>query len=351
MIEMSRTIEVLPAHRFDETKLWHYLREHMEGFSALPTVRQFQGGQSNPTFLISTPDRSYVLRKQPPGKLLKSAHAIDREYRVQAALKGTPVPVVPMRHFCEDASIIGTPFYLMEYIPGRVFFKPELPDLDHSQRKVAYRAFAETLAALHEVDFRAIGLGDYGRTDGYAARQVKRWSEQYEAAKTTHIEAMDKLVAWLKASIPNHDEAAITHGDYRISNLMFETDEPHIIAVLDWELSTLGHPLADLGYVCMGYRIPANVPFLSGLRGLDLPALGIPTEEETVATYCHRTGRDGAPDLAFFIALSFFRYASIAQGVYARSLQGNATDKRAALAGQAAIALAEEGWRIAQEAG
>lgn len=348
---MAELIDVLPAHRFDETKLWHYLRDRLDDFETPPKVQQFQGGQSNPTFLIAAPDRKYVLRKQPPGKLLQSAHAIDREYRVQAALKGTPVPVVPMRLFCEDSSIIGTPFYLMDYIPGRVFFKPELSELDHAQRKTAYRTFAETLAALHEVDFRAIGLGDYGRTEGYAARQVKRWSEQYEAAKSSHIEAMDKLIAWLKASLPDHDEAAITHGDYRINNLMFEIKEPHIIAVLDWELSTLGHPLADLGYVCMGYRIPANVPFLSGLRGLDLPALGIPTEEETVAAYCHRAGRESAPDLTFFIALSFFRYASIAQGVYARSLQGNAADKRAGMAGQAAIALAEEGWRIAQGAG
>jgi aminoglycoside phosphotransferase (APT) family kinase protein len=347
---MAEIIDVLPAHRFDESRLWHYLPDHLEDFAGPPKVQQFQGGQSNPTFLISTPERRYVLRKQPPGKLLQSAHAVDREYRVQAALSGTPVPVVPMRLFCADPAIIGTPFYLMDYIPGRIFFKPELPELDHAQRKMAYKAFAETLATLHEVDFRAIGLGDYGRTEGYAARQVKRWSEQYEAAKSQPIEAMDKLIAWLKANLPDHDEAAITHGDYRINNLMFEVDEPHIIAVLDWELSTLGHPLADLGYVCMGYRIPANVPFLSGLRGLDLAALGIPSEEETVAAYCHRAGRDNVPDLTFFIALSFFRYASIAQGVYARSLQGNAADKRAGMAGHAAIALAEEGWRIAEAA-
>ncbi len=348
---MAEIVDVLAAHRFDEKKLWRYLRDHLEDFSEPAAVRQFQGGQSNPTFLIETPDRKYVLRKQPPGMLLPSAHAIDREYRVQAALKGTPVPVVPMRLFCEEPGIIGTPFYIMDFIPGRVFARPDLPDLDHGQRKAAYHTFAETLAALHEVDFRAVGLGDYGRTDGYAARQLKRWSEQYEKAKTAHIEAMDKLIAWLKASMPQNDEAAITHGDYRIGNVMFEIDDPHIIAVLDWELSTLGHPLADLGFVCMSYRIPAHVPFLSGLRGLDLPALGIPSEEETVAAYCHRAGRESLPDLTFFIALSFFRYASIAQGVYARSLQGNAADKRAGMAGQAAIALAEEGWRIASAAG
>lgn len=347
----AELVDVLPSHRFDETKLWQYLATRLDDFEQPAQVQQFQGGQSNPTFLISTPDRKYVLRKQPPGKLLPSAHAIDREYRVQAALKRTPVPVVPMRLFCEDPSIIGTPFYVMDYVPGRIFFRPELPDLDHAQRKAVYHAFAETLAALHEVDFRAIGLGDYGKTEGYAARQVRRWSEQYEAAKTGSIEAMDKLIAWLKASLPDKDEAAITHGDYRLNNVMFELEAPHIIAVLDWELSTLGHPLADLGYVCMSYRIPANVPFLSGLRGLDLPALGIPSEAEMIAAYCHRAGRENAPDLTFFIALSFFRFASIAQGVYARALQGNAADQRAGLAGQAAIALAEEGWRIAEVAG
>jgi len=247
--------------------------------------------------------------------------------------------------------VIGTPFYLMDYIPGRIFHKPDLPQLSNLQRKAAYRAFAETLAALHEVDFKAIGLSDYGRTEGYAARQLKRWAEQYEASKTGQIEAMDKLIAWLKASVPSRDEAAITHGDYRINNVMFELNEPHIIAVLDWELSTLGHPLADLGYVCMAYRTPAEAPILGGLRGLDLAAHGIPSEDELVGMYCHRAGRDSVPDLTFFIALSFFRFASIAQGVYARSLQGNAADRRAALAGEAAIALAQEGWRIAEAAG
>ncbi len=348
---MAELIDVLPSHRFDEKKLWRYLKRYLEDFGVPPTIKQFQGGQSNPTFLIETPIRKYVLRKQPGGKLLPSAHAVDREFRVQSALKGTPVPVVSMQLFCDDASVIGTPFYLMDYIPGRIFDRADLPELSNLQRKAAYRAFAETLAALHEVDFEAIGLSDYGRTEGYAARQLKRWSEQYESLMTGQIEAMDKLIAWLKASVPSRDEAAITHGDYRMNNVMYELDDPHIIAVLDWELSTLGHPLADLGYVCMAYRTPSEVPFLGGLRGLDLAALGIPSEEELVGMYCHRAGRDSVPDLTFFIALSFFRFASIAQGVYARSPQGNAADKRAPLAEQAAIALAQEGWRIAKAAG
>ncbi len=348
---MTELIDVPENQRFDEKKLCRYLRKYLEDFGIPPTIKQFQGGQSNPTFLISTMSRKYVLRKQPPGKLLPSAHAMDREFRVQSALKGTPVPVVPMQLFCDDPSVIGTPFYLMDYIPGRIFDKPVLPELSNLQRKAAYRAFAETLAALHEVDFKAIGLSDFGRTEGYAARQLKRWAEQYEASKTGQIEAMDKLIAWLKASVPSHDEAAITHGDYRMNNVMFELADPHVIAVLDWELSTLGHPLADLGYVCMAYRTPAEAPVLGGLRGLDLAALGIPTEDELVGMYCHRAGRESVPDLTFFIALSFFRFASIAQGVFARSLQGNAADRRAALAGEAAIALAQEGWRIAEAAG
>jgi len=347
----AEIVDVLPIHRFDEAKLRAYLRDHLEGSAGPLRVQQFQGGQSNPTFLISTQAGQYVLRKQPPGNLLPSAHAIDREYRVQVALKGTPVPVAPMRLYCEDASVIGTPFYLMEYVPGRIFFKPDLPNLNQGQRKPIYMAFAHTLAALHEVDPHAVGLSDFGKSEGYARRQVKRWSEQYESAKTDGIEAMDKLIAWLRANIPGEDETAITHGDFKLNNLMFEIDDAYVIAVLDWELSTLGHPLADLGYVCMGYRIPADLPVLGGLGGLDLTALGIPTEREVVRAYCERSGRATIPDLTFFIAFSFFRYASIAQGVYARSLQGNAADARAHMAGQAAIMLAQEGWRIAKTAG
>lgn len=344
-------VDVLPAHRIDEARLWHYLRDHLVDFPEQAQLQQFQGGQSNPTYLITAPDQQYVLRKQPPGKLLPSAHAIDREYRVQAALEDTPVPVVPMAVLCEDPAIIGTPFYVMDYVPGRVFSDPTLRDVPHEDRSDIYHAFISVLATLHEVDFRAIGLGDYGRTEGYAARQVKRWAEQYESAKTASIEEMDKLTAWLRANIPAEEEVAIVHGDYKLNNLMFELEASHAIAVLDWELSTLGHPLADLGYVCMGYRIPATLPLLGGLGGLDLPALGIPSEEEIVSAYCHRSGRDSVPDITFFIALAFFRYASIAQGVYKRALQGNAADERAHLAGEAAVGLAQEGWRVVQAAG
>ncbi len=347
----AELVDVLEKHRFDEDRLWSYLRKHLNGFVEPAHIKQFQGGQSNPTFLVSTLNRQYVLRKQPPGKLLQSAHAVDREYRVQAALKDTAVPVVPMRVYCGDASVIGTPFYLMDYVRGRIFFKPDLPGLTKGERKDIYTAFAETLAVLHAVDFKAVGLSDFGKTERYAARQVRRWSEQYQASKTDDIDAMDKLIAWLRASTPTDDDAAISHGDFKLNNLMFETGAPHVMAVLDWELSTLGHPLADLGYVCMGYRIPAQLPVLGGLGGVDLEALGIPSEVETVATYCHRAGRTEVPDLTFFIALAFFRYAAIAQGVYARSRQGNAADTRAHMAGQAAIMLAEGGWRVAGSVG
>jgi aminoglycoside phosphotransferase (APT) family kinase protein len=342
--------DVLPRHKFDEAALFRYLTDHLADFREPARVRQFQGGQSNPTFLIESADRSFVLRKQPPGQLLASAHAIDREYRVQAALHDTPVPTIAMRHFCADPAVIGTPFYVMDYVPGRIFFNPALPDSTPKERRALYLAMAETLAKLHEVDFRAIGLADYGRAEGYAARQVKRWSEQYEASKTDHIEAMDKLIGWLKANIPEGDEAAIVHGDYKLNNIMFELDDAFPIAVLDWELSTLGHPLADLGYLCMGYRIPHNLPMLGGLSGVDVEALGIPTEAEMVEAYSTRAGRDAVPDMTFFIAFSFFRFAAIAQGVYARSMQGNAADSRAHLAGQAAVLLAEEGWKLVKSA-
>jgi aminoglycoside phosphotransferase (APT) family kinase protein len=344
----TRLVEVRPAHRFDEARLWHYLCDHLVDFPKKAGLQQFQGGQSNPTFLITTRERQYVLRKQPPGDLLPSAHAVDREYRVQAALKDSPVPVVAMRHFCADPAIIGTPFYVMDYIPGRIFADPALGDVAHESRRDIYFAFIEVLAALHEIDFEAAGLGDFGKPLGYSARQVRRWAGQYEASKTGDIPAMDKLAQWLAAHAPERDEAAITHGDYKLNNLMYELGAPHVIAVLDWELSTLGHPLADLGYVCMGYRISSTVPMLGGLGGLDLPALGIPSEAEIVAHYCERAGRETPLDLSFFIALAFFRYAAIAQGVYKRALQGNAADARAHLAGEAAKALAEEGWRIAE---
>ncbi|ADP72107.1 aminoglycoside phosphotransferase [Rhodomicrobium vannielii ATCC 17100] len=348
---MAELIDIPEGHRFDEAKLRHYLKRHLPDFVGDPSIQQFQGGQSNPTFLITTASRKYVLRKQPPGKLLPSAHAIDREYRVQMALKDTPVPVVSMQLFCEDPSVIGTPFYVMDHYPGRIFADNKLPELNQNQRRAVYIAFAETLAAIHEVDFRALGLADFGRTDGYAARQLKRWTEQYAASKTGPNEAMDNLIAWLNANLPAEDEPALTHGDYRLDNVMFELDAPHVIAVLDWELSTLGNPLADLGYVCMAYRTPKDLPILKGLKGVDLNALGIPSEEEIVAAYCRRAGRDSVPDLTFFIALSFFRFAAIAQGVYARFLQGNAADKRAPLAEQAAQVLAQEGWKIAANAG
>jgi aminoglycoside phosphotransferase (APT) family kinase protein len=347
----SSIIDVLPKHRFDEAALNAYLSENLEEFEGPATVSQFQGGQSNPTFLITTANRRYVLRKKPPGKLLPSAHAVDREYKVQAALSETAVPVAPMRLYCADETVIGTPFYIMDYLEGRIFFDGLLPGIEPAGRRAIYLAMAGTLAALHAVDYKAAGLGDFGKPENYASRQVARWTQQYTAAKTGEVEVMDKLSAWLAAHADVPEEHAIAHGDFKLNNLMYAKHGPQVIALLDWELATLGHPLADLGYLCMGYRIPNTVPLLGGLGGVDLSAHNIPTEAEVVAHYCKTTGRNSVPDLTFFIALAFFRYAAIAQGVYARSLQGNAADTRAHFAGQAALALAALGWDVAGKAG
>ncbi|MBV8535556.1 MAG: phosphotransferase family protein, partial [Alphaproteobacteria bacterium] len=278
-------IPVREAHRFDEARLATYLREHLPGCGGALTVRQFQGGQSNPTFLIEADGRRWVLRKKPPGKLLPSAHMVEREYRVIRALADTGVPVPTARVLCEDSGIIGTAFYVMDHVEGRVFTDPTLPGLTPAARSGVYRAMAETLARLHAVDWRAVGLADYGRPENYIARQIARWSKQYEASKTGDIRAMDRLTEWLPSHIPVREETTLAHGDYRLGNLIFHPDEPRVVAVLDWELSTLGHPLADLGYNCMLYHLPADLPTVRGFGDTDLAALGIPDERQYVAIY------------------------------------------------------------------
>ncbi|QJE73462.1 phosphotransferase [Aerophototrophica crusticola] len=338
-------IDVLPQHRFDEAALWRYLADHLDGFAEPATLQQFQGGQSNPTFLVTSGDgRRYVLRKKPPGKLLPSAHMVEREFKAMKALAGTAAPVPTARLLCEDATVIGTPFYVMDHVEGRVISDVALAGMDPAERAATYDAMNATLAALHQVDWKAAGLGDFGKPEQYVARQVERWSKQYVAAKTDDIPAMDKLMEWLPRHVPAGDETTIAHGDYRLGNLMLHPTEPRVVAILDWELATLGHPLSDLAYNCMAYHLPAGIKEFPGLKGLDLPALGIPTEEEYVAAYCRRTGRDGIPDWPFFLAFSFFRIASICQGVYARALAGNAADRRAKMYGQVAQATAEVGW-------
>lgn len=329
----SNTREVRDNHRFDEASLLKYLEREVQGFAGPLEVRQFAGGQSNPTFWLGTPERQYVLRKKPPGKLLPSAHAVDREYRIMNALKDSDVPVARMHCLCEDADVIGTPFFVMDYVTGRIFWNVQLPDLEPAERSAIYEELMRVLAALHSVDFRAVGLGDYGKVGGYVERQVARWSKQYEASKTDDVPAMNALLDYLPKHVPRSDETTLTHGDYRLDNLIFAADEPRPLALIDWELSTLGHPLSDLAYTCMLYHV--NLPNVGGLLGVDFEATGIPDEEQLVARYCELTGRDGISDWPYFKAFGLFRLAAIAQGVYKRSLQGNASNENAGMFGAA----------------
>jgi aminoglycoside phosphotransferase (APT) family kinase protein len=322
-------IDPLPAHRFDTAPLYAYLQTHIENFETPATLRQFQGGQSNPTFLIETPTRNYVLRKKPPGKLLPSAHQIDREYRIQKALAGT-IPVAKMHHYCTDASIIGTEFYIMDFLEGRVFSDVMMSELTPPERGAIQSHLFQTIGALHAADYPALGLADYGKPTDYIARQIDRWKRQYEAAKTADLPAMTALISWLESNIPPEQITSIVHGDFRLGNMMIHPTEPRIIAVLDWELSTLGHPLADLAYCCMPYHMPADAgPAYAGYANTNLPAHGLKPEQEVLALYCQQTHREGIENWPFYLGFSLFRSAAIAEGVYARSLSGNAADQRA----------------------
>ena len=338
------TRPVAPQHAFDTGRLASWLDDTIGPQDGPVEVAQFKGGQSNPTYLVTAGSRRYVLRRKPPGKLLPSAHAVDREYRVMKALAGTDVPVARMHALCEDETVIGTVFYLMEYVGGRVLWDPRLPDLSPPERARHHDEINRVIAALHSVDPIVVGLGDFGKTGEYIARQVARWTKQYQASETEKIEAMDNLIAWLPSNIPTGDETRIVHGDYRIDNVIFDPVEPRIRAVIDWELCTLGHPLADFAYHCMVWRIPPGV--FRGLGGTDLAALGIPTEREYVAAYCRRTGREGIAerDWEYYMAYNMFRIAAIVQGVLARALQGNASSAEALETGRAARPLAELAW-------
>ena len=339
---------VRDAHRFDEARLAAYLSDHLPGFAPPMTVRQFEGGQSNPTFLLETAGGPFVLRKKPPGDLLPSAHLIEREYRIMSALAGSGVPVPAMQLLCEDTDIIGTSFYVMAQVTGRVFRNPALPESEPDERTALYDAMNDALARLHAVDWRRAGLADFGKPERYLARQTDRWSRQYRASMTEEIAAMDRLIDWLPRHLPEDEDIAIAHGDFRLENLIFHPTEPRVLAVLDWELSTLGHPLSDLAYNCMTYHFPAEGISFPGLGGLDVGALGMPTEADYLAAYCRRTGRDDIPDWSVFLAFSLFRMAAILQGVYARALQGNAASERAMqMAGMPAL-LAGIAWEIAQ---
>ena len=345
----AETTPIRAGHALDTAALAAYLAGHFD-VSGL-AVSQFRGGQSNPTFLLEAGGRRYVLRKKPPGVLLPSAHMIEREYRVMHALRDTGVPVIATRLLCEDPAVIGTPFYVMDFAEGRVFRDPALPELDAAARAAVYEEMAAVLARLHAVDWRAVGLEGFGKPTGYLSRQIALWTRQYEAARTHPIPAMDELIAWLPSHVPPDEATTIAHGDFRMENLMFDPTEPRVIGVLDWELATLGHPLADLAYNCMIFHLPPETPNLGGLAGRDLAALGIPDEAAYLELYARAAGRTGIADYAFFLAFGFFRFAAIAQGVYARALAGNASSPDAVPLGLLAAPMAALGARAARSHG
>lgn len=335
----SGTMDVPERHRFDVGALAEYLKGKLPDFDGQLRVELFKGGQSNPTYKLYGSRRNFVMRAKPGpvAKLLPSAHAIEREFRVLQALGKTDVPVAEVYALCEDESVIGRAFYVMECVDGRVMWDQSLPDMEPAERRAIYEEMNRVIALLHTVDPAAVGLEDFGRPGNYFARQISRWSKQYKISETEKIEAMDKLIEWMPENIPDTEETSIVHGDYRLDNLIFHPDEPRVLAVIDWELSTLGHPLADLAYTCMLYDVA--MPKVGGLLGVDFEASGIPSEAEFVARYCELTGRPGVPDLAYYKAFSLFRLAAIAQGVYARSVQGNASSDDAAMYGAAVAHL------------
>ena len=340
----SSTPQLTPvrsAHQFDETALGNYLSEQLGAGFTDASIRQFEGGQSNPTFLLDSTAGQFVLRKKPPGVLLKSAHAVDREYRVITALADTPV-VVPATHLlCEDESVIDTAFFVMDYVPGRVFIDPNLPELTPEERGALYDHFLEQMAALHAVDYEAVGLGDFGRPGNYFSRQISRWSKQYAASQTEDRPEMDSLLAWLEAHTPESDEASLVHGDYRIGNCIVHPTEPKVVAILDWELSTIGHPLGDLAYAAMMHH--------RGIALEPVSAAGIPSEGAMVDRYCELAGRPPIENWRFYVAYNLFRTACILQGVYKRGLDGNASSEHWRDYGERAKQVAIGAWRLVDD--
>lgn len=329
------------VNSLDTVKLAAYLETRIDGFQGPLTAEKFAGGQSNPTFLLKARSGEYVLRRQPPGALLKGAHAVDREYRVLDALRNTEVPLAHAYLLCEDREVIGSMFYVMSFEQGRIFWDPALPELPREQRAPLYSELIRVLATLHDVDVNAVGLGDYGRSGNYFERQIGMWTKQYRAAETASIEAMETLIAWLPANMPAEDgQSSMVHGDYRLDNLIFHPTEARVLAVLDWELSTLGHPLADLAYFCMCLRLPST-GHISGLADKNREQLGIPTEAALVAQYCALRGIGDIDNWPFYLAFSFFRLAAIVQGVLKRALDGNASSDQALQVGKMAGHLAQ----------
>ena len=347
----SGTREVAERLRFDVARLEAFLHDKVPGFAGPTAIRQFKGGQSNPTYLVETPSRRYVLRRKPPGKLLPSAHAVDREFRVISALYGQAFPVAEPVLYCADDSIIGTAFFLMAHVDGRVFWEPQMPASDPMERGRVYDAMNATLARLHAFDPAAIGLSDYGRGENYVARQVERWSKQYRASETQYIEEMEKLIAWLPAHLPPRQPSRLVHGDYRLDNMILAPDAPKIAAVLDWELSTLGDPLADFSYHLMQWHMPHADAGTGSLVGFDLAMLGIPALPAYVDAYAARTGLDPRPHLPVYFAYNFFRLAAIMQGIAGRVRDGTATSAFAAAKAELVRPLAAKGFEFARAAG
>jgi aminoglycoside phosphotransferase (APT) family kinase protein len=343
----AKLTPVREAHRFDENALDEYLKNYLTGYTGPLKVQQFEGGQSNPTFLLVAGGKEYVMRKKPPGKLLPSAHQVDREFRVMKALEKSDVPVPEMYLLCEDSNVIGTAFFVMEHVQGRVLEDISLPGMTPEERHAIYFDMIRVLAALHSVDFVALGLENFGKPGNYFSRQIGRWSKQYVAAKTDEINSMECLMEYLPANVPVDETSCIVHGDYRLGNMLLHSTEPRVSALVDWELSTLGHPLGDLGYSCMFYH--SGVAGRINLDGLTGSATGIPSEEEFLAEYCRLTGRDGIPNWNFYLAFSFFRLASILQGVYKRGIMGNASSVEAMERGRMAREIADLAWALIEE--
>jgi aminoglycoside phosphotransferase (APT) family kinase protein len=342
------TKPVAERQKFDIAALQEYMRQHVDGFSGDLTIEQFKGGQSNPTFKLTANGQSYVLRAKPgpAAKLLASAHAIDREFRVMDALHKAGFPAARQYALCTDESVIGRAFYIMEFVDGRVLWDQSLPGMTNAERAAHYDEMNRVIAQLHTVDYAAIGLADFGKPGNYFKRQIDRWTKQYKASETEKIDAMDNLIEWLPNNIPEGDDTSIVHGDYRLDNMIFHPTEPRILAVLDWELSTLGHPLADFSYHCMSWHIPQGQ--FRGIGGLDVKSLGIPSEEEYIAKYCERTGKTiRKEDFTFYLAYNMFRMAGILQGIMKRYVDGTASSEQALKSGQATRPMAEMGWRYA----
>jgi aminoglycoside phosphotransferase (APT) family kinase protein len=342
--EFSGTRPVEERHRIDEIRLEAWMAENVEGYVGPLTVLQFKGGQSNPTYRLNTPGRSYVMRRKPFGKLLPSAHAVDREFKVIAALGKQGFPVARAYALCMDDSVIGSAFYIMSMEDGRIFWDPALPQLAKEERRSIFTSKIETLATLHMYDPVAIGLGDFGKPGNYFARQVDRWTKQYRASETQTIPEMDRLIEWLPATVPAQERVSVVHGDYRIDNMVFHATEPRVQAVLDWELSTLGDPMADFTYLLMQWTMP-------GLAGLDFAALNIPTMEEAAQIYCKATGRDSVPDLNWYYCYNLFRLTGILQGIAGRVRDGTASSAKAMESAKRTVPLAKAAWDYAQKAG